>query len=121
MKKKLFKILKTIFIILFLFIAIRLFSPTWTPSIKGENSISELTKAEINGVNLEVMIRGSGKSYVFGEDDTKITAATHADYLKAFLFGTEYNLLDAIGFYIALMKNQHIIHNLKRSKSFING
>ncbi|MBQ4522256.1 MAG: alpha/beta hydrolase [Lachnospiraceae bacterium] len=154
MKKKLFKILKTIFIILFLFIAIRLFSPTWTPSIKGENSISELTKVEINGVNLEVMIRGSdknnpvlifvhggpccseipyvrkyqenlekdftivhydqrgsGKSYVFGEDNTKITAVTHADdlialteYIKEYI-GKEQVILigHSYGTYIATM------------------
>jgi L-proline amide hydrolase len=45
--KKLLKILKTICIILLLFIAIRLFSPTWTPYIKGENSISELKKVDV--------------------------------------------------------------------------
>lgn len=60
--KKLLKILKTICIILLLFIAIRLFSPTWTPYIKGENSISELKKVDVNGANLEVMIRGSNRN-----------------------------------------------------------
>lgn len=62
MKKKLLKILKTICIILLLFLAIRLFSPTWTPYINGENSISELRKVDINGANLEVMIRGSNRN-----------------------------------------------------------
>lgn len=62
MKKKLLKILKTICIILLLFLAIRLFSPTWTPYINGENSIRELRKVDINGANLEVMIRGSNRN-----------------------------------------------------------
>lgn len=130
MKRKLLKIIKVIFIILLLFIGIRLFSPTWTPSIKGENSISELTKVDIDGAYLEVMIRGndknnpvlifvhggpccseipyvrkyqeslekdftivhydqrgSGKSYVFGKDYSKVTATTHTDDLIAL---TEY-------------------------------
>lgn len=128
--KKLLKILKTICIILLLFIAIRLFSPTWTPCIKGEDSISELKKVDINGADLEVMIRGSnrnnpvlifvhggpccseipyvrkyqeslekdftivhydqrgsGKSYEFGEDYSTVTAAAHMDDLIAL---TEY-------------------------------
>lgn len=128
--KKLRKILKTLCIILFLFIVVRLFSPTWTPYIKGVNSISELKKVDINGENLEVMIRGSnrnnpvlifvhggpccseipyvrkyqenlekdftivhydqrgsGKSYEFGEDYSTVTATTHMDDLIAL---TEY-------------------------------
>lgn len=128
--KKLLKILKTLCIILLLLMAIRLFSPTWTPNIKGENSISELKKVDINGANLEVMIRGSnrnnpvlifvhggpccseipyvrkyqkklekdftivhydqrgsGKSYKFGEDYSMVTASTHMDDLIAL---TEY-------------------------------
>ncbi|MFD1739563.1 alpha/beta fold hydrolase [Bacillus salitolerans] len=32
--------------------------PTWTPSIEGEYSVSTLEQAEINGTELEVMIRG---------------------------------------------------------------
>lgn len=44
------------------FVAIRSFSPTWTPSIKGyENSISILKQIEINGSLHEVMIRGNDK------------------------------------------------------------
>ena len=35
-----------------------LFSPTWTPHIKGEKSISTLEQVEINGTEHEVMIRG---------------------------------------------------------------
>ena len=61
MKKKSLKILKAVLIILLLFIVIRLFGPTWTPSIKGEDSISELTKVEINGTDLEIMIRGEDR------------------------------------------------------------
>ncbi len=130
MKKKPLKIFKIILIIILLFIVIRLFCPTWTPSIKGVNSISELMKVDIDGVGLEVMIRGndrnnpvlifvhggpccseipyvrkyqenlekdftivhydqrgSGKSYKFGEDYSKVTAETHTNDLNAL---TEY-------------------------------
>ena len=152
--KKLLKILKTICIILLLFIAIRLFSPTWTPYIKGENSISELKKVDVNGANLEVMIRGSnrnnpvlifvhggpccsevpyvrkyqenlekdftivhydqrgsGKSYKFGEDYSTVTATTHMDdlialteYIKEYL-GKEQVILigHSYGTYIATL------------------
>ena len=128
--KKLRKILKTLCIMLLLFIVFRLFSPTWTPYIEGVNSISELKKVDINGENLEVMIRGSnrnnpviifvhggpccseipyvrkyqenlekdftivhydqrgsGKSYEFWEDYSMVTAAAHMDDLIAL---TEY-------------------------------
>lgn len=48
--------------IIFAFIlAIELFVPTWTPKIKGDNSISELRKVEINGANIEMMIRGKDR------------------------------------------------------------
>ena len=130
MKRKKLKVLKTVFIIVILFIVIRLFIPTWTPPIKGENSISELRKVDIDGASLEIMIRGtdkanpvlifvhggpccseipyarkyqenlekdftivhydqrgSGKSYVFGEDYSKITTAVHVSDLIAL---TEY-------------------------------
>lgn len=154
MKKKLLKIFKTIFIFLLLFIIIRLFSPTWTPSIKGENSVSELMKVDINGARLEVMIRGnnksnpvlifvhggpccseipyarkyqdnlekdftivhydqrgSGKSYTFGEDNSKITATTHTDdlitlteYIKEYLEKEQVILIGhSYGTYIAAM------------------
>lgn len=111
MKKKLRKILKTICIIFLLFITFRLFSPTWTPYINGENSISELKKVDINGANLEVMIRGSGKSYEFGEDYSMITATTHMDdlialteYIKEYL-GKEQVILigHSYGTYIATL------------------
>lgn len=48
--------------IFIVFVAIKLFLPTWTPSIKGyENSISILKQIEINGSKHEVMIRGNDK------------------------------------------------------------
>lgn len=130
MKKRIRNFLKIIGIILLLFIIVRLLSPTWTPSIQGENSISELRKVNIAGANLEIMIRGedktnpvllvvhggpccseipyarkyqeklekdftivhydqrgSGKSYVFGEDYSYITASVHVEDLIAL---TEY-------------------------------
>ncbi len=154
MKKKILKLLKTSSIILLLFLVFRLFSPTWTPSIKGENSISELRKVAINGANLEVMIRGndknnpvllfvhggpcwseipyarkyqknleknftivhydqrgSGKSYVFGYDYSTVTATTHVndlisltEYLKEYLDKEQIILAGhSYGTYIATM------------------
>jgi pimeloyl-ACP methyl ester carboxylesterase len=154
MKKKTLKIIKIILIITLLFIVFQLFHPTWTPSIKGENSISELTKVTINGVGLEVMVRGndrnnpvlifvhggpccseipyvrkyqenlekdftivhydqrgSGKSYEFGKDYSMVTAATHTndlialtEYMKEYL-GKEQVILigHSYGTYIATM------------------
>lgn len=150
--KKLLKILKIICIILLLFIAVRLFSPTWTPRIKSGNSISELKNVYVNGTNLDVMIRGnnrnnpviifvhggpccseipyvrkyqknlekdftivhydqrgSGKSYKFGEDYSAVTAAVHTadlialtEYIKEYL-GKEQVILigHSYGTYIA--------------------
>lgn len=41
-----------------LIVILGLFFPTWTPPIKGENSISFLGQVEINGAEHELMIRG---------------------------------------------------------------
>lgn len=60
--KKIKQILKYIGIIIILLIVILLIFPTWTPAIKGENSISELEKVEINGTKHQIMIRGHDKS-----------------------------------------------------------
>lgn len=62
MKKKARKLITTIGIVMVLILIIEFFAPTWTPKIKGENSISELRKVEINGANLEMMIRGEDKN-----------------------------------------------------------
>lgn len=43
-------------------IVIGLFFPTWTPTIKGDNSINILEQVEINGTKHEIMIRGQDKS-----------------------------------------------------------
>ncbi len=48
----------TLFISITLFILLLLLFPTWTPKIDGENSIAILESIEINGTELEVMIRG---------------------------------------------------------------
>lgn len=40
---------------------ILLFRPTWTPTITGDNAISELSAIEINGTKLKLMIRGKDK------------------------------------------------------------
>lgn len=154
MKQISLKILKILCIILLLFFIIRLFGPTWTPSIKGENGISEITKVEVNGTDLEVMIRGndrnnpvltfvhggpccseipyvrkyqenlekdftivhydqrgSGKSYEFGEDYSTVTATTHTDdlialteYIQEYLGKEDVVLLGhSYGTYIATM------------------
>lgn len=47
--------------IVLLLIAALLF-PTWTPHIKGENSISVLEHVEINGSSHEMMIRGNDRN-----------------------------------------------------------
>lgn len=61
MKKKAMKLIRIIGIIFAFILAIELFVPTWTPKIKGDNSISELRKVEINGANIEMMIRGKDR------------------------------------------------------------
>ena len=45
-----------------LFMLLILFFPTWTPKINGENSIAILESIEINGTELEVMIRGVNRN-----------------------------------------------------------
>lgn len=61
MKKKAIKWITIIGIVLALVLVFELFIPTWTPKIKSENSISELRKVEINGADIEMMIRGNNK------------------------------------------------------------
>ena len=75
MKKKILKFVKAILVLLLLFVVVRVFCPTWTPSIKTENGISELTKVDINGASLEVMIRGNDKSNLY--TSCKKTAVRH--------------------------------------------
>jgi L-proline amide hydrolase len=118
------KIIMIILVVIVIFLLFQWFKPTWTPKIKGENSINELRKVEINGTELEIMIRGynkenpivifvhggpgcseipyvrkyqnllennftivhydqrgSGKSYNFGTDYSDVLAGTHVDDL----------------------------------------
>lgn len=154
MKKKVIKLIKCIGVVLMVALIIELFAPTWTPKIKGENSISELRKVEINGTDIEMMIRGadkdnpviifvhggpccseipyvrkyqsaleknftivhydqrgSGKSYKFGEDYSDISAATHAndliaitEYISEYLHKDQIILIGhSYGTYIATM------------------
>lgn len=124
MKKKITGILKVLGVLMLLLVVISLMRPTWTPSIKGDNSISELRKVDIGDTELEIMIRGndrdnpvlifthggpccseipyvrkyqdelekdftivhydqrgSGKSYAFGVDYSETTAETHVSDL----------------------------------------
>jgi Predicted hydrolases or acyltransferases (alpha/beta hydrolase superfamily) len=124
MKKRTFKIIKSLIIVAIILIAISLFFPVWTPKIAGENSISELRKVKVGDTSLEIMIRGtnknnpviifvhggpccseipyirkyqdlleksftivhydqrgSGKSYEFGKDYSKVTASSHVNDL----------------------------------------
>lgn len=53
-------------------LAIALFFPTWTSTIKGGASISTLEQVEINGVEHEIMIRGANK-------DNPVMILVHAD------------------------------------------
>lgn len=61
MKKKVKKLIMIIGIVLASVLVIEFFITTWTPKIKGDNSISELHKVEINGADNEMMIRGNNK------------------------------------------------------------
>lgn len=62
MKKKTIKWTRIIIIMFVFILIIELFIPTWTPKIKGDNTISELRKVEINGADIEIMIRGNSKA-----------------------------------------------------------
>ncbi len=59
--KKLIKIFKYTGVIVIILLIIALFSPTWTPHIKGNNSISVLEQVKINGSSHEIMIRGKDR------------------------------------------------------------
>lgn len=61
-KKKRLQFISKISIALLILIVIGLIFPTWTPRIEGENSISELRKVEINGENIQIMIRGCDRN-----------------------------------------------------------
>lgn len=61
MKRKIMKLAKISSTAILLVIIAGLIFPTWTPSIKGENSISSLEQVEINGIGHEVMIRGEDR------------------------------------------------------------
>ncbi|GGG14940.1 alpha/beta hydrolase [Paenibacillus albidus] len=56
--KKSMKITGVMFLILVLIV---LFFPTWTPHIKGTNSISVLEQVTLNGTGQEIMIRGNDR------------------------------------------------------------
>ena len=60
--RKVLKIIVLIILLLILFLAVRALMPARTPGIKGENSICEYRKVDINGADLQVMIRGTDKS-----------------------------------------------------------
>jgi len=59
--RKLKKTLKITGVTLIALLITALIFPTWTSSIKGENSISILEQVEINGSKQEMMIRGKDK------------------------------------------------------------
>ncbi|QNK88988.1 alpha/beta hydrolase [Sporosarcina sp. resist] len=59
--KRIKKLMKYIAITIVTVLVIALFFPTWTPNIKGDNSISTLEQVEINGSGHEIMIRGNDK------------------------------------------------------------
>ncbi|MNE77270.1 hypothetical protein D3C80_1735720 [compost metagenome] len=62
MRKKMLTILKRGLLMITLIVVIVLIFPTWTPKIKGENSISTLEQVDINGAGHEIMIRGEDLS-----------------------------------------------------------
>ncbi|MBU3092975.1 alpha/beta hydrolase [Clostridium sp. CF011] len=61
-KKKLMKIYIHIGVIIIALPIMALLFPTWTPDIKGENSISVLEQVKINESNHEIMIRGNDRT-----------------------------------------------------------
>ncbi|MPQ33183.1 alpha/beta hydrolase [Clostridium estertheticum] len=61
-KKKLMKFFIYTGLIIIVLPIIALLYPTWTPDIKGENSISALEQVKINGSNHEIMIRGNDRN-----------------------------------------------------------
>jgi len=61
-KKRIVRVLKWTGLVIAVVILLALFFPTWTPPIKGENSISMLTQLPFNGADHEVMIRGADRS-----------------------------------------------------------
>ncbi|NUU79795.1 alpha/beta fold hydrolase [Paenibacillus xylanilyticus] len=61
MRKQLVKVTKRFMVVVLLIAILSLIFPTWTPGIKGENSISTLGQVEINGADHEVMIRGTDR------------------------------------------------------------
>ena len=61
MKKKTVRVKIIVAILIVFTLVIELLSPTWTPKIKGNNSVSELRKVQINGTDIEMMIRGNNK------------------------------------------------------------
>ncbi|RAI97394.1 pimeloyl-ACP methyl ester carboxylesterase [Paenibacillus pabuli] len=62
MRKRSIKIFRRAMLSILLLVIIALIFPTWTPGIKGENSISTLGQVEINGAGHEVMIRGTDRN-----------------------------------------------------------
>ena len=76
MRKKIRKTLKYSIFSIILIVIVALIFPTWTPKIKGENSISMLEQVEINGTGHEVMIRGVDRTnpiliFVHGGPDAR--------------------------------------------------
>lgn len=61
MRKKLARITKWTLLTLALILVLFMFFPTWTPAIKGENSISLYKQVMINGADHQIMIRGEDK------------------------------------------------------------
>ncbi len=61
MKRQITKLWKISITLLVLLLVAGMIFPTWTPSIKGEQSISLLEQVQINGTGHEVMIRGKDR------------------------------------------------------------
>lgn len=59
--KSIKKFIKYLVMVIVSILFLALLFPTWTPSIKGANSIHTLEQIEINGSDHEIMIRGHKK------------------------------------------------------------
>ena len=117
MKKKITKAIKWFSLISLFLIATGLLIPTWTPKIPGSNSISQLSKIDINHTSLEVMIRGNNRDnpiiiFVHGgpccseipyvtkyqdllEKDFTIVHYDQRGCGKSYQFDTDYSAVDA--------------------------
>ncbi|MCD5323302.1 MULTISPECIES: alpha/beta fold hydrolase [Pontibacillus] len=81
-KRVLVKTLSLVGLISIMLIIVALFFPTWTPKVKGDNSISTLEQVNLNGTGHEIMIRGQDRGHpvvIFVHGGPGSSELTYAD------------------------------------------